>query len=82
MIWCSGWKLASAVSLAGGLGLIGSGSMHPEILADHIRKCRSVTSFPFGVNVPFMHAEIKKIFQVIIDKQVSIVFTSDGNPAL
>jgi len=82
MIWCSGWKLASAVSNAGGLGLIGSGSMHPEVLEKHIRKCKEATGKPFGVNVPLLYPQIEKIFQIIIHEGVKIVFTSAGNPAL
>lgn len=80
MAWCSGWRLAAAVSQAGGLGLIGAGSMHPETLREHIRKCRQATSLPFGVNVPLMYPEIDKIMQIIVDEQVQIVFTSAGNP--
>ncbi|HEX6890506.1 MAG TPA: nitronate monooxygenase [Chryseolinea sp.] len=81
MVWCSGWRLASAVSNAGGLGLIGSGSMHPETLRDHIRKCKVATARPFGVNVPLLYPEIDKIIQIIIEEDVKIVFTSAGNPA-
>jgi enoyl-[acyl-carrier protein] reductase II len=81
MVWCSGWRLASAVSNAGGLGLIGSGSMHPETLREHIQKCQAATQYPFGVNVPLLYPEIEKIIQVIIDENVKIVFTSAGNPA-
>lgn len=81
MIWCSGWRLASAVSNAGGLGLIGSGSMYPETLREHIRKCKSATVKPFGVNVPLLYADIKKIMDIIIEEGVRIVFTSAGNPA-
>jgi enoyl-[acyl-carrier protein] reductase II len=80
MVWCSGWRLASAVSNAGGLGLIGSGSMYPETLRDHIRKCKLATSRPFGVNVPLLYPEIEKIIQIIIEEDVKIVFTSAGNP--
>jgi enoyl-[acyl-carrier protein] reductase II len=80
MIWCSGWRLASAVSNAGGLGLIGAGSMYPEVLLDHIRKCRSVTGSPFGVNVPLLYPEVEKLFEMIIREGVKIVFTSAGNP--
>lgn len=82
MVWCSGWKLASAVSNAGGLGLIGAGSMHPEVLQDHIRKCKEATDNPFGVNVPLMYPEIDRIMQLIVDEGVKIVFTSAGNPKL
>jgi len=81
MVWCSGWRLASAVSNAGGLGLIGSGSMYPETLRDHIRKCKVATSRPFGVNVPLLYPEIEKIIQIIVEEGVNIVFTSAGNPA-
>lgn len=81
MIWCSGWELASAVSNAGGLGLIGSGSMHPEVLEQHIRKCKAATSKPFGVNVPLLYPEIEKIMDIIVAEGVKIVFTSAGNPA-
>lgn len=82
MVWCSGWKLASAVSEAGGLGLIGAGSMHPEILQEHIRKCKRATSKPFGVNVPLLYPEIDKIMKILVEEQVKIVFTSAGNPSL
>ncbi|CAN5487485.1 nitronate monooxygenase [soil metagenome] len=80
MIWCSGWELASAVSNAGGLGLIGSASMYPDILRDHIRKCKSATSKPFGVNVALLYPDVEKHMQIIIDEGVKIVFTSAGNP--
>jgi len=82
MVWCSGWRLASAVSEAGGLGLIGAGSMHPETLQDHIRKCRAATFKPFGVNVPLLYPEIDKIMKILVEEQVKIVFTSAGNPSL
>lgn len=81
MIWCSGWELASAVSNAGGLGLIGSGSMHPENLQHHIRRCKEATTKPFGVNVPLLYPEIEKIMDIIVAEGVKIVFTSAGNPA-
>lgn len=81
MIWCSGWELASAVSNAGGLGLIGSGSMYPEILRDQIRKCKMATNRPFGVNVPLLYPDIDQHLQIIVDEGVKIVFTSAGNPA-
>lgn len=81
MIWCSGWELASAVSNAGGLGLIGSGSMHPETLREHIQKCKAATALPFGVNVPLLYPEIEKIMDIIVEEGVKIVFTSAGNPA-
>lgn len=80
MIWCSGWELASAVSNAGGLGLIGSGSMYPDILREHIRKCKAATDKPFGVNVPLLYPDIDKHMQIIIEEGVKIVFTSAGNP--
>jgi len=80
MIWCSGWELASAVSNAGGLGLIGSGSMYPEVLAGHIRKCKAATDKPFGVNLPLLYPEVDKQIKVILDEGVKIVFTSAGNP--
>lgn len=80
MVWCSGWRLASAVSNAGGLGLIGAGSMHPEVLKEHIRKCKEATDKPFGVNVPLMYPEIETIMDIIISEGVKIVFTSAGNP--
>lgn len=80
MAWCSGWRLASAVSNAGGLGLIGAGSMHPDVLREHICKCRRATDKPFGVNVPLMYPEMDKIMDIIIDEKVGIVFTSAGNP--
>jgi enoyl-[acyl-carrier protein] reductase II len=80
MIWCSGWELTSAVSNAGGLGIIGSGSMYPDILREQIRKCKAATSKPFGVNVPLLYADIDKHIQILIDEEVKIVFTSAGNP--
>jgi len=80
MIWCSGWELASAVSNAGGLGMIGSGSMYPDILREEIRKCKAATSKPFAVNVPLLYADIDKHIQIIIEEGVKIVFTSAGNP--
>ncbi len=80
MIWCSGWKLASAVSNAGGLGIIGSGSMYPEILKEHIEKCKAATNKPFAVNVPMLYPDIEKHIQIIIDLKVPVVFTSAGNP--
>ena len=81
MIWCSGWKLAAAVSNAGGLGLIGSGSMYPEVLREHIQKCKAATDKPFGVNVPLLYPDIEKHMAIIIEEGVKIVFTSAGNPA-
>lgn len=81
MIWASGWRLASAVSNAGGLGLIGSGSMYPQVLKEHIQKCRAATDKPFGVNVPLLYPDIDQHIQIIIDEKVPVVFTSAGNPA-
>lgn len=80
MVWCSGWRLASAVSNAGGLGLIGAGSMHPETLREHIQKCKKATDKPFGVNIPLMYPEIEAVMQLVADEGVRIVFTSAGNP--
>lgn len=82
MVWCSGWKLASAVSNAGGLGLIGAGSMHLEILEEHIKKTRLATSKPFGVNIPLMYPLLGNIMNIIVEQQVPIVFTSAGSPKL
>ncbi len=80
MIWASGWKLASAVSNAGGLGIIGSGSMYPDVLQEHIRKCKAATSKPFGVNVPLLYPDIENLIEIIMKEEVKIVFTSAGNP--
>lgn len=80
MVWCSGWRLASAVSNVGGLGLLGAGSMHPETLREHIRKCRAATHHSFGVNIPLMYPQIEEIMQIVVDEGVRIVFTSAGNP--
>lgn len=80
MVWCSGWRLASAVSNAGGLGLIGAGSMYPEILLEHIQKCKNNTDRPFGVNLPLLYPDIDKHIKIILDEGVKIVFTSAGNP--
>ena len=82
MIWNSGWKLASAVSNSGGLGLLGAGSMYPDILRQHIQKCKKATSHPFGVNVPMLYPNIEEIIQIIIEQGVKIVFTSAGNPKI
>jgi len=82
MIWASGWKLASAVSNAGGLGLIGSGSMYPEVFKEHIRKCKAATSKPFGVNIPLLYPDVEQHVQTLIEEGVKIVFTSAGNPAI
>lgn len=81
MIWCSGWRLASAVSNAGGLGIIGAGSMYPEILREHIQKCKKASNKPFGVNVPLLYPDIDKMMSIIAEEDVQIVFTSAGNPA-
>jgi enoyl-[acyl-carrier protein] reductase II len=80
MVWASGWKLASAVSNAGGLGIIGAGSMYPEILKEHIEKCKKATNKPFAVNVPLLYPDVDKIMEIIIKEKVEIVFTSAGNP--
>ena len=80
MVWCSGWRLASAVSNAGGLGLLGAGSMHPDTLREHIRKCRAATSKPFGVNLPLMYPQIDEVMQLVADEGVKVVFTSAGSP--
>ncbi|XLD63359.1 nitronate monooxygenase [Lacibacter sp. MH-610] len=82
MIWASGWRLASAVSNAGGLGIIGSGSMYPEVLKEHIQKCKAATQKPFAVNVPMLYPDIDKHIQIIIEEGVKVVFTSAGNPKL
>ncbi len=81
MIWCSGWRLAAAVSNAGGLGLLGSGSMYPEVLREHIRKCKAATHRPFGVNVPLLYHNVEEHMRTIVEEGVPIVFTSAGNPA-
>ena len=82
MVWVSGYKLASAVSNAGGLGIIGAGSMYPEVLREHIQKCKKATNKPFGVNVPMLYPNIEEIFKIIIEEGVKIVFTSAGNPKI
>ncbi|WP_298766497.1 nitronate monooxygenase [uncultured Polaribacter sp.] len=82
MVWVSGWKLAAAVSNAGGLGLIGAGSMYPEVLRMHIQKCKKATNQPFGVNVPMLYPDIEKIMNIIVKEGVKIVFTSAGNPKI
>ena len=82
MVWASGWRLASAVSNAGGLGLIGAGSMYPEVLREHIQKCKKATQKPFGVNVPLLYPDIDQLMEVIVDEKVPIVFTAAGNPKL
>lgn len=81
MVWCSGWRLASAVSNAGGLGLIGSGSMHPDVLRDHIRKCRKATEKPYGVNIPLLYPQTDEIVEIVIEEKVPVVFTSAGSPS-
>ena len=80
MIWASGWKLASAVSNAGGLGLLGSGSMYPDVLKEHIRQCKQATQKPFGVNIPLLYPNVQEHIQIIIEEKIPIVFTSAGNP--
>ncbi|MFN9801062.1 MAG: NAD(P)H-dependent flavin oxidoreductase, partial [Bacteroidota bacterium] len=80
MIWCSGWELASAVSNAGGLGLIGAGSMYPDILRQQLQKCREATDKPFGVNIPLLYPEVEKLMELVLEFRVPIVFTSAGNP--
>src|SRR6187402_1409872 len=80
MVWASGWRLASAVSNAGGLGLIGSGSMYPDVLKEHIRKCKLATQRPFGVNIPLLYPDIDKHIDIVITEGVKIIFTSAGNP--
>lgn len=82
MIWCSGWKLASAVSNSGGLGLIGGGSMYPNVFREHVKKCKEATQQPFGVNIPLLYPNIEEHIQTVIDENVKIVFTSAGNPAI
>lgn len=80
MIWASGWRLASAVANAGGLGLLGAGSMYPEVLREHIQKCQAATSKPFGVNIPMLYPDIEKLMEIVVETGVKIVFTSAGNP--
>ena len=82
MVWASGWRLASAVSNAGGLGLIGAGSMYPEVLREHIQKCKKATQNPFGANVPLLYPDIDQLMKVIVEEKVPIVFTAAGNPRL
>ena len=81
MIWCSGWRLAAAVSNAGGLGIIGAGSMYPDVLRTHIQKCKAATTKPFAVNVPLLYPNVEEIMNILVEEQVQIVFTSAGNPA-
>ena len=80
MVWASGWRLASAVSNAGGLGLLGAGSMYPEVLEEHIIKCKKATDKPFGVNIPMLYPDVQKLMDIIVEQGVKIVFTSAGNP--
>lgn len=80
MVWCSGWRLAAAVSNAGGLGLIGAGSMYPDVLREHIQKCKAATDKPFGVNIPMLYPDIEQIINIVIEEKVPVVFTSAGNP--
>ncbi len=80
MVWASGWRLASAVSNAGGLGVLGAGSMYPEVLRTHIQKCKTATAYPFGVNIPMLYLNIDEIIEILIEEEVKIVFTSAGNP--
>ncbi len=82
MVWNSGWKLAAASSNAGILGLIGAGSMYPEVLREHIQKCKAATSQPFGVNIPLLYSDIDQLIEVVLSEEVKIVFTSAGNPAV
>lgn len=81
MVWCSGWRLASAVANAGGLGIIGAGSMYPDVLREHIRKCKQATDKPFAVNVPLLYPNVREIMDILVEERVKIVFTSAGNPA-
>ncbi|TCD02640.1 NAD(P)H-dependent flavin oxidoreductase [Pedobacter psychroterrae] len=81
MVWCSGWRLASAVSNAGGLGIIGAGSMYPDVLRRHIVKCKAATTKPFAVNIPLLYPNVQEIMQILVEEEVQIVFTSAGNPA-
>lgn len=81
MVWCSGWRLAAAVSNAGGLGIIGAGSMYPDVLREHIQKCKKATDKSFAVNVPLLYPNVKEIMDILVEEQVKIVFTSAGNPA-
>ena len=81
MVWCSGWRLAAAVSNAGGLGLIGAGSMYPDIFREHVQKCKRATDKPFGVNLPLLYPDVDQLVQIVLEEKVPIVFTSAGNPA-
>ena len=80
MVWCSGWRLAAAVSNAGGLGLLGAGSMHPETLQEHIGKMKTATDKPWGINIPLMYPEIDRLMKIVTDSGVRVVFTSAGSP--
>jgi enoyl-[acyl-carrier protein] reductase II len=80
MVWCSGWRLASAVSNFGGLGIIGAGSMYPEVFREHIQKCKKATEKPFGINLPLLYSDIDQLIDIIEEEQVKIVITSAGNP--
>lgn len=80
MVWCSGWKLASAVSNFGGLGIIGAGSMYPDVFREHVRKCKAATQKPFGVNIPLLYSDIEELIDIIQEEEIKIVFTSAGNP--
>ena len=82
MIWASGWRLASAVSNAGGLGIIGAGSMYPDVFREHIQQCKTATDKPFGVNIPLMYPDIKELIDIIVEEKVPVVFTSAGNPKI
>ena len=82
MVWASGWRLASAVSNAGGLGVLGAGSMYPEVLEEHIKKCKKATQRPFGVNVPLLYPDMDRLMDIIVRDGVKIVFTSAGNPKI
>lgn len=82
MVWCSGWKLASAVSNAGGLGMIGAGSMYPDVFREHVRKCKAATEKPFAVNVPLLYPNVEEHMQIILEENVPIIFTSAGNPTV
>ncbi|MGE6220146.1 NAD(P)H-dependent flavin oxidoreductase [Nubsella zeaxanthinifaciens] len=81
MVWCSGWRLAAAVSNAGGLGIIGAGSMYPDVLREHIRRCKQATPNPFAVNVPLLYPNVEQVMEILVEENVKIVFTSAGNPA-
>ena len=82
MVWASGWRLASAVSNAGGLGIIGAGSMYPDVLREHIQKCKQACNKPFAVNVPMLYPNLEEIMEILVQQEVKIVFTSAGNPKI